>query len=72
LEAAVTGTGFIGLVLVEALRRLGVEAAAIVGSSPQSCMRRPNVSASKEKHGSLNDVGADNYRVPSDDANGCH
>jgi predicted dehydrogenase len=35
VRAAVVGTGFIGLVHVEALRRLGVEVTGIVGSSPQ-------------------------------------
>jgi predicted dehydrogenase len=35
LKAAVVGTGFIGLVHVEALRRLGVEVAGVVGSSPE-------------------------------------
>jgi predicted dehydrogenase len=35
LRAAVVGTGFIGLVHVDALRRLGVEIAGIVGSSPE-------------------------------------
>ena len=34
VRAAVVGTGFIGLVHVEALRRLGVEVTGIVGSSP--------------------------------------
>ncbi|HEV7749959.1 MAG TPA: Gfo/Idh/MocA family oxidoreductase [Baekduia sp.] len=34
-RAAVVGTGFIGLVHVEALRRLGVEITGIVGSSPE-------------------------------------
>jgi predicted dehydrogenase len=34
LRAAVVGTGFIGAVHVEALRRLGVEVAGVVGSSP--------------------------------------
>ncbi|HEY6762398.1 MAG TPA: Gfo/Idh/MocA family oxidoreductase [Baekduia sp.] len=33
-RAAVVGTGFIGLVHVEALRRLGVEVVGVVGSSP--------------------------------------
>ena len=31
IKAAVVGTGFIGVVHVEALRRLGVEVAGIVG-----------------------------------------
>jgi predicted dehydrogenase len=35
LGAAVVGTGFIGLVHVEALRRLGVKVTGVVGSSPE-------------------------------------
>ena len=35
MRAAVVGTGFIGVVHVEALRRLGVEVAGVVGSSPE-------------------------------------
>jgi predicted dehydrogenase len=35
IKAAVVGTGFIGVVHVEALRRLGIEVAGIVGSSPE-------------------------------------
>jgi predicted dehydrogenase len=35
LCAGVVGTGFIGVVHVEALRRLGVEVAGVVGSSPE-------------------------------------
>jgi predicted dehydrogenase len=35
LGAAVVGTGFIGAVHVEALRRLGVNVAGVVGSSPE-------------------------------------
>jgi predicted dehydrogenase len=34
IKAAVAGTGFIGVVHVEALRRLGVEVTGVVGSSP--------------------------------------
>lgn len=34
LKAAVVGTGFIGVVHVDALRRLGVEVLGVVGSSP--------------------------------------
>jgi predicted dehydrogenase len=34
LRAGVVGTGFIGAVHVEALRRLGIEVAGVVGSSP--------------------------------------
>src|SRR5918911_3081139 len=35
LRAAVVGTGFIGVVHVDALRRLGVEVLGVVGSSPE-------------------------------------
>ena len=35
LSAAVVGTGFIGPVHVEGLRRAGVQVAGIVGSSPE-------------------------------------
>ncbi len=35
LRAGVVGTGFIGAVHVEALRRLGVEVVGVVGSSPE-------------------------------------
>src|ERR687883_1946223 len=35
LRAAVVGTGFVGVVHVEALRRLGVEVVGVVGSSPE-------------------------------------
>ena len=35
LKAAVVGTGFIGVVHVDALRRLGVTVAGVVGSSPE-------------------------------------
>jgi predicted dehydrogenase len=35
LGAAVVGTGFVGVIHVEALRRLGVNVAGVVGSSPE-------------------------------------
>ena len=35
IKAAVVGTGFIGVVHVEALRRLGIEVTGIVGSNPE-------------------------------------
>src|SRR2546425_2816139 len=35
LRASVVGTGFIGVVHVDALRRLGVEVTGVVGSSPE-------------------------------------
>ena len=36
LKAGVVGTGFIGVVHVDALRRLGVEVAGVVGSTPRA------------------------------------
>ena len=41
LRAGVVGTGFIGAVHVEALRRLGVEVAGVVGSSPERARAKP-------------------------------
>jgi predicted dehydrogenase len=41
LRAGVVGTGFIGAVHVEALRRLGVEVVGIVGSSPERARAKP-------------------------------
>lgn len=35
LKAAVVGTGFVGVVHVDALRRLGIEVLGVVGSSPE-------------------------------------
>jgi predicted dehydrogenase len=35
LEAGVVGTGFVGVVHVDALRRLGIEVAGVVGSTPE-------------------------------------
>jgi len=41
IRAGVVGTGFIGAVHVDALRRLGVEVAGIVGSSPERAASKP-------------------------------
>ena len=35
LRAGVVGTGFVGVVHVQALRLLGVDVAGVVGSSPE-------------------------------------
>jgi len=43
LRAAVVGTGFIGVVHVEALRRLGVEVTGVVGSSPERARGKPGL-----------------------------
>src|SRR5215831_12868846 len=43
MKAAVVGTGFIGVVHVEALRRLGIEVAGVVGSSPERARAKPGL-----------------------------
>jgi predicted dehydrogenase len=45
IRAAVVGTGFIGVVHVEALRRLGVEVTGVVGSSPERAAEKPGLPA---------------------------
>jgi predicted dehydrogenase len=45
IKAAVVGTGFIGVVHVEALRRLGVEVTGIVGSSPERAAAKARAAA---------------------------
>ena len=55
-RAAVVGTGFIGPVHVEALRRAGVEVAAIVGSSPEKSRAAADELRIARNHTSLGDV----------------
>ena len=43
IGAAVVGTGFIGVVHVEALRRLGVNVTGVVGSSPGRARQKPGL-----------------------------
>jgi predicted dehydrogenase len=45
IRAAVVGTGFIGVVHVEALRRLGVEVTGIVGSTPERAAEKAKAAA---------------------------
>jgi len=45
IKAAVVGTGFIGVVHVEALRRLGVEVTGIVGSTPERAAAKAKAAA---------------------------
>ena len=45
IKAAVVGTGFIGVVHVEALRRLGIEVTGIVGSSPERAAEKAKSAA---------------------------
>jgi predicted dehydrogenase len=43
MRAGVVGTGFIGVVHVEALRRLGIEVAGVVGSTPERARAKPGL-----------------------------
>jgi predicted dehydrogenase len=45
IRAAVVGTGFIGVVHAEALRRLGVEVTGIVGSTPERAAEKARAAA---------------------------
>ena len=45
IKAAVVGTGFIGVVHVEALRRLGVEITGVVGSTPERAAEKARAAA---------------------------
>jgi predicted dehydrogenase len=45
IKAGVVGTGFIGVVHVEALRRLGVQVAGVVGSSPERAAEKARAAA---------------------------
>ena len=56
IGAAVVGTGFIGVVHVEALRRLGVNVVGVVGSSPERARAKPGLPAA---YGGLDDMLAD-------------
>src|SRR5919108_3462996 len=45
IRASVVGTGFIGVVHVEALRRLGVEVTGVVGSTPERAAEKARAAA---------------------------
>jgi predicted dehydrogenase len=45
IKAAVVGTGFIGVVHVEALRRLGIEVTGVVGSTPERAAAKARTAA---------------------------
>jgi predicted dehydrogenase len=55
-RAAVVGTGFIGPVHVEALRRAGVEVAALIGSSPEKSRAAAQRLGVPRSHATLTDV----------------
>jgi predicted dehydrogenase len=59
LRAAVVGTGFIGVVHVDALRRLGVQVLGVVGSSPERARAKSTPVPLPEPYESFEDMLAD-------------
>ncbi len=59
LRAAVVGTGFIGTVHVQALRRLGIEVAGVLGSSPERGAARATEMNVAQGYASLDALIAD-------------
>jgi predicted dehydrogenase len=62
LRAAVVGTGFIGVVHVEAIRRLGVDVLGVVGSTPARARAKAAVTALPDPYDSF-EAMLDDYRV---------
>jgi predicted dehydrogenase len=59
IGAAVIGTGFIGTVHVEALRRIGVDVRGVLGSSPERGRARADALAVRHAYPTLGDLLAD-------------
>ena len=59
IGAAVVGTGFIGAVHVEALRRIGVDVRGVVGSSPERARERGAEAGLPSAYASLDEALAD-------------
>jgi predicted dehydrogenase len=59
IGAAVIGTGFIGTVHVEALRRIGVDVRGVLGSSPERGAERADALSVRHAYTSLDDVLSD-------------
>jgi predicted dehydrogenase len=59
IGAAVIGTGFIGTVHVEALRRIGVDVRGVLGSSPQRGDTRARALGVRHAYPTLDDILAD-------------
>jgi predicted dehydrogenase len=59
LRAGVVGTGFIGVVHVEALRRLGVEVLGVVGSSPERAAEKARAAGLPDPYPSFEALLAD-------------
>src|SRR6266550_2900347 len=59
IGAAVIGTGFIGTVHVEALRKIGVEVRGVLGSTPERGAARADALGVRHAYASLDDILAD-------------
>jgi predicted dehydrogenase len=59
IGAAVIGTGFIGTVHVEALRRIGVDLRGVLGSTPERGSARAQALAVRHAYASLDEILAD-------------
>ena len=59
IGAAVIGTGFIGTVHVEALRRIGVHVRGVLGSTPERGAARADALGVRHAYASLDELLAD-------------
>ena len=59
IGAAVIGTGFIGTVHVEQLRRIGVDVRGVLGSTPERGAARADALGVRRAYGSLDEILAD-------------
>ena len=59
IGAAVIGTGFIGTVHIEALRRIGVDVRGVLGSTPERGAARADALGVRKAYASLDDMLAD-------------
>jgi len=59
IGAAVIGTGFIGTVHVEALRKIGVQVRGVLGSTPERGATRADALGVRRAYGSLDEILAD-------------
>ena len=59
INAGVVGVGFIGVAHVEALRRLGINVAGVVGSSPERARAKAETANLPTVYDSVADLAAD-------------
>ncbi|REK38261.1 MAG: gfo/Idh/MocA family oxidoreductase [Actinobacteria bacterium] len=59
IRAGVVGVGFIGVAHVEALRRIGVDVAGVVGSSPERARAKAEAAGLPPVYDSLEDLASD-------------